>query len=132
MKDLQGDVRKQAETAMVQVRAELKQQLATVGPAAAQQAAEEKARYEAAKSRPPDPGALSPDPRVSLKKALKSFLDETSGVDYAARDEDGVANAPLRRGPTTSRSRGRGRCATAPGAKPVTPRARSPRDGWQS
>jgi hypothetical protein len=84
VKDLQGDMRKQAEAALVQVRAELKQQLATVGPAAAQQAAAEKARYEAAKSRPPDPGALSPDPRVSLKKALKLFLEETSGVDYAA------------------------------------------------
>ena len=84
LKELQGDVRKQAETAMVQMRAELKQQLATVGPAAAQQAAEEKARYEAAKNRPPDPGALSPDPRVSLKKALKLFLDETSGVDFGA------------------------------------------------
>ena len=85
VKDLQGDVRKQAEAALVQVRAELKQQLATVGPAAAQQAAEEKARYEAARSRPPDPGALSPDPRVSLRKALRLFLDETSGVDFAAQ-----------------------------------------------
>ncbi len=85
VKDLQGDVRKQAEAALVQVRAELKAQLATVGTAAARQAAEEKARYEEAKSRPPDPGALSPDPRVSLKKALKSFLDETSGVDFAAQ-----------------------------------------------
>jgi hypothetical protein len=85
VKDFQGDMRKQAEAALVQVRAELKQQLATVGPAAARQAAQEKARYEEAKSRPPDPGALSPDPRVSLKKALKLFLDETSGVDFAAQ-----------------------------------------------
>jgi hypothetical protein len=84
VKDFQGDMRKQAEAALAQVRAELKQQLATVGPAAAQQAAEEKARYEKAKSRPPDPDALSPDPRVSLRKSLKLFLDETSGVDYAA------------------------------------------------
>ena len=84
LKELQGDVRKQAETAMVQMRAEFNKQLATAGTAAGQQAAEEKARYEEAKSRPPDPGALSPDPRVSLKKALKSFLEETSGVDYAA------------------------------------------------
>jgi len=85
VKDFQGDARKQAEAAMVQVRSELKAQLATVGPAATQQAAEEKARYERAKSRPPDPDALSPDPRVSLRKALKLFLDETSGVDFAAQ-----------------------------------------------
>ncbi len=84
VKDFQGDMRKQAEAALVQVRAEVKQQLATVGSAAARQAAQEKARYEEAKSRPPDPNALSPDPRVSLKKALKSFLEETTGVDYAA------------------------------------------------
>jgi hypothetical protein len=85
LKDLQGDVRKQAEAAMVQVRAEQKAQLATRGTAAAQRAAEEKARYEEAKRRPTDPGALSPDPRLSLSKALKSFLDETSGVDFAAQ-----------------------------------------------
>ena len=85
VKDFQGDARKQAEAAMIQVRAELKAQLATVGPAAAQQAAEEKARYERARSRPPDPAALSPDPRVSLRKVLKLFLDETSGVDFAAQ-----------------------------------------------
>ncbi|MBI5441374.1 MAG: hypothetical protein HY900_09210, partial [Deltaproteobacteria bacterium] len=85
VKDFQGDMRKQAEAALVQVKGELKQQLATVGTDAARQAAEEKARYEEAKSRPPDPGALSADPRVSLRKALKSFLDETSGVDFAAQ-----------------------------------------------
>ncbi len=85
VKDLQGDVRKQAEAALAQVRAEQKAQLATLGTAAAQQAAEEKSRYEIAKSRPPDPGALSPDPRISLRKALKLFLEETSGVDFAAQ-----------------------------------------------
>ena len=55
------------------------------GEAAARQAAEEKARYEEAKRRPPDPGALSSDPRVALRKSLKSFLAETSGVDFALK-----------------------------------------------
>ena len=85
VKDLQGDVRKQAEAALAQVRAEQKAQLATLGTAAAQQAAEEKSRYEIAKSWLPDPGALSPDPRISLRTALKLFLEETSGVDFAAQ-----------------------------------------------
>lgn len=84
VRDLQGDARKQAEAALAQVRAEIDQQVAALGPAAAAQAAEEKARYEAARQRPPDPDALSSDPRVSLRKALSSFLRLTEGVDFAA------------------------------------------------
>lgn len=84
VKAVQGDMRKQMEKAMAEMRAEADQQLKLVDSLAAQQAAEEKARYEEAKSRPPDPDAPSPDPAVSLKRTLKTFLDETGGVDFAA------------------------------------------------
>jgi hypothetical protein len=90
VKSLQGDARKQAEAAMAQVRAEMDRQAAALGKAAAQQAADEKARYEAAKKRPPDPNALSPDPKVSLRKSLGAFLQQTSGVDYAAETRDAL------------------------------------------
>lgn len=93
VKDFQGDARKHAEAAMAQMRGELKAQLATVGPAA-----EEVARYEKARSRPPDPDALPPDPRVSPRKALKPFFDETFRRRLRRADEAGVANAPLREG----------------------------------
>ena len=84
VKELQGESRKQAEAALAQVRAELDRQMATLGKAAAEQAAAEKARYEAARNRPPAPDALSSDPRVALRKSLQLFLKETSGVDFAA------------------------------------------------
>ena len=83
-KSMQGDARKQVEAAMTQMRAEFDRQAASLARAAEQQAAEEKRRYEAAKNSPPDPNALSADPKVSLRRSLKSFLDQTSGVDYAA------------------------------------------------
>lgn len=91
VKELQGDSRKQAEAALAQVRSEFERQAAGLGKAAAEQAAAEKARYEAAKSRPPDPDALSPDPRVSLRRALDAFLRETSGVDFAAETRAGAS-----------------------------------------
>jgi hypothetical protein len=85
VKGFQGEIRKQAEAGLAQMRAEMKEQLKTIGEAAAQQAADEKARYDAARSRPPDPDALSPDPRAALRKSLKAFLDDTAGVDFAAQ-----------------------------------------------
>jgi hypothetical protein len=66
------------------MREEMNAQMKNVDETAAAQAAEEKARYDEAKSRPPDPDALSPDPNVALRKSLKKFLDETSGVDFSA------------------------------------------------
>jgi hypothetical protein len=84
VKELQGDARKQAEAALAQVRAEIDRQVAALGPAAVQQAAEEKKRYEAAKKRPADPDALFSDPKVSLRKSLQAFLQQTSGVDCGA------------------------------------------------
>lgn len=84
VKEMQGEARKQAEAALKQMRAEIDRQAASFGKAAAEQAAAEKARYEAAKSRPADPNALSADPRVTLRKGLDRFLRETSGVDFAA------------------------------------------------
>lgn len=88
VKSLQGDARKQGEAALAQARAEIDRQAAALGKASAEQAAEEKARFEAATKRPPDPKALSPDPRVSLRKSLQQFLKETSGVDYAAETRE--------------------------------------------
>ena len=85
VKSSQGDTRKQNEAALAEMRAQMKEQLKSVDEAAAQQAAEEKTRYEEAKNGPPDPDPLSPDPKVSLKKSLKSFLDDTTGVDFAAQ-----------------------------------------------
>ncbi|MBK9090494.1 MAG: hypothetical protein IPL90_16165 [Holophagales bacterium] len=128
VKDLQGDVRKQAEAALVQVRAELKQQLATVGTAAARQAAEEKARYEEAKSRPPDPGALSADPRVSLRKALKSFLDETSGVDFAAQTKTASRTRRFERADYESKPRSWKMCYRA--GREACDAARTFATGW--
>ncbi len=90
VKSLQGDARKQAETALAQVRSEMERQAAALGMAAAQQAADEKARYEAARKRPPDPNALSPDPKVSLRRSLATFLAETSGVDHAAETREAM------------------------------------------
>ena len=84
VKSLQGDARRQAEAALAQVRAEMDRQAAGLGKAAAQQAAEEKARYDAAKKRPPDPSALPSDPKAALRKSLQQFLAETSAVDWGA------------------------------------------------
>jgi uncharacterized lipoprotein YmbA len=84
LKGLSGDLRKQMEAAAIQMRASLKEQEAMVDAMAAQQAQEEKQRYEEAKNRPPDPDATPADPRVGLKRGLKGFLDVTTGVDYAA------------------------------------------------
>jgi hypothetical protein len=84
LKGLSGDMRKQMEAAAAQMRASLKEQEAMVDAMAAEQAREEKERYEEAKNRPPDPDAAPADPRVALKRALKEFLDRTAGVDYAA------------------------------------------------
>lgn len=84
VKGVQGDARKEMEKALAKARAEVQQQLKMVDEAAAQQAADERARYDEAKNRPPDPDAVSPDPAVSLKKALKAFLEDTAGVDFSA------------------------------------------------
>jgi hypothetical protein len=84
VKSMQGDMRRQLEAALTQMRAQMKEQEAMIEPAAAQQAQEEKERYEEAKKRPPDPDAAPADPRAALKRALKDFLDRTSAVDYAA------------------------------------------------
>ncbi len=81
---LQGEMRKQADAALAQARAQIKEQIKQVDAMAAQQAAEEKRRYEEAKSRPPDPDALPADPRLALKKSLQRFLDETADVDFGA------------------------------------------------
>jgi len=72
------------EEAAAQMKAALKQQEAMIEPMAAQQAEEEKRRYEEAKNRPPDPDATPADPRVALKRALREFVDRTAGIDYAA------------------------------------------------
>ena len=84
LKSFQGELRKEAEAGAAQMREEVTRQLKNVDEAAAAQAADEKTRYDEATSRPPDPDALSPDPNVALKRALKRFLDETAGVDFAA------------------------------------------------
>ena len=84
LKSVSGDLRKQMEAAAAQMRASLKEQEAMVDAMAAQQAQEEKERYEEAKNRPPDPDAAPADPRVALKRALKEFVDRTAGIDYAA------------------------------------------------
>jgi hypothetical protein len=84
LKGMSGEIRKQMEAAATEMRANLKAQEAMIDTMAAQQAEEEKARYEEAKNRPPDPDATPADPRVGLKRALKEFLDHTAGVDYAA------------------------------------------------
>lgn len=81
---LQGDARRQVEAAIARMRAEMKKQAGTLKKDAAEMAAAEKARNEAAKSRPPDPDDLSSDPRMPLRKVLESFLAETSSVDFAA------------------------------------------------
>ena len=57
MKSMPPDMRKQAEAGMNQMRAQIKEQEAQIDAAAAQMAQEEKARYEEARSRPPDPDA---------------------------------------------------------------------------
>jgi hypothetical protein len=84
LKGMSGDMRKQMEAAATQMRAALKQQEAMIDTMAAEQAKEERARYDEAKNRPPDPDAAPADPRVALKRALREFLDRTAGVDYAA------------------------------------------------
>jgi len=84
LKGFSGDMRKQMEAAAAQMRAQAKEQEALIDTMAAQQAQEEKARYEEAKNRPPDPDAAPADPRVALKRGLKEFLDRTAGIDYAA------------------------------------------------
>jgi hypothetical protein len=89
---LQGDMRKQADAALVQARIQVKEQIKQTDAIAAQLAAEEKQRHEEATSRPPDPDALPADPRLALKTSLRQFLDETAGVDYAAalKTENGM------------------------------------------
>ena len=84
LKGFSGDMRKQMEAAAAQMRAQAKEQEALIDTMAAQQAQEEKARYDEAKNRPPDPDAAPADPRVALKRGLKEFLDRTAGIDYAA------------------------------------------------
>lgn len=83
-KSVPPEMRKQMEAAATQMKAALKQQEAMIDEMSAQIAQQEKQRYEAAKNRPPDPDATPADPRVALKRSLKSFLDATAGVDYAA------------------------------------------------
>ena len=80
-KTMSGDMQK----AILEAMAAIKAQMGQMDQFAAMQAAEEKARYEAAKSRPPDPDAPSADPHVGLKRALKRFLDLTAGVDFNAQ-----------------------------------------------
>jgi hypothetical protein len=84
LKGFQGDLRKQMEAAATEMRANIKAQEAMIDQVAAEQAKQEQERYQEAKNRPPDPDATPADPRVGLKRALKSFLDATAGVDYAA------------------------------------------------
>lgn len=62
----------------------IKSQMGEMDELAAMQAAEEKARYSAAKSRKPDPKTPLEDPNAGLKRGLSTFLAITSGVDYAA------------------------------------------------
>jgi hypothetical protein len=84
LKGFQGEMRKQMEAAAAQMRAQAKEQEAMIDTMAAQQAQEEKERYEEAKKAPLDPDAMPADPKAALKRALRSFLDATAGVDYAA------------------------------------------------
>lgn len=88
VRSMQGDARKQGDAALAQVRAEMEEQAASLGRAAAQQAAEEKARYEAALKRPADPSALPADPKEALRRSLQRFLKETSAVDFAAETRE--------------------------------------------
>jgi hypothetical protein len=84
MKNVPPEMRKQMEATAAQIRAAMKEQEAAIDEVAGQLAQQEKARYEAAKNRPPDPDATPADPRVALKRALKNFLAATAGVDYSA------------------------------------------------
>lgn len=89
VKGTQGDIRRQMEAALVQIKAEMKEQEAQYGAEAVQMAQDEKARYEEAKNAPPDPDAMPADPKAALKRALRGFLNVTSGVDYAAATKPG-------------------------------------------
>ncbi len=80
-KTMSGDMQK----AILEAATALKAQMGQIDQFAAMQAAEEKARYEEAKSRPPDPDAPSADPNVGLKRTLKRFLDGTADVDFDAQ-----------------------------------------------
>lgn len=80
-KTMSGDMQK----AILEAATALKAQMGEMDQLAAMQAAEEKRRYDEAKSRPPDPSLPSPDSNVGLKRGLNAFLEVTNGVDFAAQ-----------------------------------------------
>jgi hypothetical protein len=87
VKEMQGDIRKQADAAIAAAKKEAQQQMTRIDAEAAEMAAEEQRRHDEAVSREPDPDALSSDPQMSLRKTLMRFLAETDRVDYAAQTQ---------------------------------------------
>jgi hypothetical protein len=85
VKQMQGEARKQANAMLAMMKKQMQDQMKQIDQAAVQMAAEEKARHNEAVNRKPGPDDLSSDPKVSLEKTLKRFLETTGGVDFAAQ-----------------------------------------------